>query len=291
MRRMRGLEMDVRREKYKGDNMSNIGFITSKVNEMSASLTTLNRIAIFLVAAAAIAIALYFVASYITRNITTQLNNAKDELIRLENKEQALRIAKVKTDSEEHIARVKAEIEERLARLTAEAAKEKSEIAKAKETAEAEQLERMRLEAWLAPRSIEQRQSAKELSQFQGINVIIESLAEAESWRTTGQLAWLLSDAKWNILPGMKRFLDTTTFADGITIETNGEGRAQAEDRSMAAAKALMEVLGKNKVQTDWRPSIDHLPLNTLKIRVGLKPVEHSDHNGKDAAYGNVLYR
>jgi len=291
MRRMGGLESDAHREKYKGDDMSSISFITSKVNEMSASLTTLNRIAIFLVAAAAIAVAFYFVASYFARNMATRLDNAKDELIRLENREQTLRITRFETDSEEHIARVKAEIEERITLLTDEAAKANSEIAKAKEKAEAEQLEHKRLEAELAPRTIEQRQSAKELVQFQGINVIMESLAESESWRTTGQLAWLLSDAKWNILPGIKRFLDTTMFGDGVTIETNGEDRAQGEDRSLAAAKALMEILGKNKVQTDWRPSKDHLPLNTLRIRVGLKPIDYSDHNLKDAAYGNVLYR
>jgi hypothetical protein len=291
MGRMGGLERDAHREKFKGDNMSNIGFITSKVNEMSVSLTTLNRIAILLVAAAAIAVALHFVASYLARNVATQLDNAKDELIRLENKEQALQITKVKADSEERIARVKAEIEEHIALLTSEAAKTKGEITKAKEKAEVEQLERMRLEAWLAPRAIEQRQSAKELLQFQGINVIIESLAESESWRTAGQLAWLLSDSKWNVLPGMKRSLDTAAFGDGVTIETNGEVRVQREDRSLAAAKTLMEVLGKNKVQTDWRPSKDHMPVNTLKIRVGLKPVEYADHNRENAAYGNVLYR
>jgi hypothetical protein len=52
-----------------------------------------------------------------------------------------------------------------------------------------------------------------------------------------------------------------------------------------------MEVLGKNKIQTDWRPSTVHLPPNTLKIRVGLKPIDYSDQNLKDSAYGNVLYR
>ena len=36
---------------------------------------------------------------------------------------------------------------------------------------------------------------------------------------------------------------------------------------------------------------MDHLPSNTLKILVGLKPVDYSDHNSRDSAYGNVLYR
>ena len=58
--------------------MSDIGSITSKANEMSASLTTRNRIAISLIAAAAIAAALYLAASYIARNKAAQLKNAKE---------------------------------------------------------------------------------------------------------------------------------------------------------------------------------------------------------------------
>ena len=80
-------------------------------------------------------------------------------------------------------------------------------------------------ETALAPRVVEQKESARELSPFEGVNVIIESLAESEAWRTAGQVAWLLSDAGWNISPGMRRFVDITLFPKGITIETNGESR------------------------------------------------------------------
>ena len=304
MRRKKGgAESEAHREKYEGDNMSDIGSITSRADETSASLTTRNRIAIFIIVAAAIAAALYLATSYIARNKAAQLKNAR--LIETELKGQDLRITEIKTDSEERTARVKAEMEqhmamlaaeaaktrseiarankrteaeqlermrlevemqERLTLLAAEAAKTRSEIARANERAQAEQLERVRLEAELAPRTIEQRQSAKELSEFQGINVIVESLAESEPWRTAGQLAWLLSNANWNILPGMKRFLDAARFRDGVIIETNGEDRPRGEDRSLAAARALIEVLGKNKIQTDLRPSRDRLPSNTLKI-------------------------
>ena len=289
MRPKGGPESEAHHEKYEGENMSGIGSIVSKADETSASPTIRNRIAILLVAAAAIAAALYVATSYIARNRAAQLKNAK--LIETELRGQDLRITEVKTDSEERTAHVKAEMEQHMAMLAAETAKTKSEIAKANERTEAEQLERMRLETELAPRTIEQRQSAKELLQFQGINVIVESLAESEPWRTAGQLAWLLSNANWNILPGMKRFLDPAKFRDGVIIETNGEDRAQGEDRSLAAARALIEVLGKNKIQTDLRSSRDRLPSNTLKILVGPKPIDYSDHDSKDSAYGNVLYR
>ena len=288
---MGGLESDPRQESYRGEKMSHLSVITSRINEMSASLTTWNRIAIFLVAAAALVVVLYFVASSVARSKAAELDNARDELFRLENKQQALRIAEVETDSRARVAQVRAEIEERLASLSAEVARAKKEIIRSNEKAEVEQRERVRLEAEFAPRTIEQRESAKALLPFQSINVIIESLAESEPWRTAGQLAWLLSGAKWNVMPGMKRFIDTTAFGDGIIIETNGEDRAQEGDRSLAAAKALIEVLGRNKIQTDWRPSSEHLPPDTLRIRVGLKPIDYADHNRKDSAYGNVLYK
>ncbi|MGA2468026.1 MAG: hypothetical protein ABSH06_27245 [Thermodesulfobacteriota bacterium] len=74
---------------------------------------------------------------------------------------------------------------------------------------------------------MEQRESAKELLQLQGINVIIESMAESEPWRTAGQISWTLNNAKWNVLPGMKRFLNDFGFFDGVTIERNVGARPQ----------------------------------------------------------------
>jgi hypothetical protein len=73
--------------------------------------------------------------------------------------------------------------------------------AEANQKAEEEKLERIHLEAQLAPRTIEQRESAKELSHLKDIKVIIESLAESEPWKTAGQVAWLLNNAKWDVLP------------------------------------------------------------------------------------------
>jgi hypothetical protein len=276
--------------------MSSIEFVTSKVNEMSASLTTWNRIVIFFIAGTAIVASLYFVASYIAHKKAMQLHKFKDELIHLKDNDQALQITKVKTDSEEHIARVKADAEKQIALLNAETTKAKSEIAKAhaevakaREKAEAEQLERARLEAEFAPRNIEQRQSAKELEPFQGTSVIIEGVAEAEPWRFAMQISALLSNAKWHVLPEKTRFLDATMFFDGVAVETN-VGPRPPEDRSLGAADALVEVLTKDKIQAHWMPSRDELPLNTVLVRVGFKPVEYFHRNRKDSEQGNISY-
>lgn len=226
--------------------------------------------------------------------------NIKEKAFKLELSKANEGAEKAKRDAanaEENITRLKVEADKQIALLNTEAIKSKEEIAKAQlevakanEKTEAERLERMRLEAELAPRTLEQRQSAKELLKFQGINVIIESLAESDPWRTAGQISWTLNNAKWNILPGMKRFLDVTHFFDGVAVETNVGARPR-EDRSSEAADALVVVLTKNKIQAHRRPSIDHLPLNTIKIRVGLKPAEYFQRDRKDLEFGNMLYK
>lgn len=277
--------------------MENIESLTSKIQHLDTSFTFWNTSANILIVIVLIAGAYLYYAQYKTRDISIKLGKAKDELIQLKDREQALQIVKVKTESEENIARVKAEAEKQIALLNAETSKAKSEIAKAQaevakanEKAEAEHLERIRLEAELAPRTMEQRESAKELLQFQGINVIIESLAESEPWRTAGQIAWTLNNAKWNILPGMKRFLDATHFFDGVAIETNVGARPR-EDRSIEVADALVAILAKNNIEAHRRPSGVDLPLNTIRIRVGLKPATYFQRNRKDMEYGNMLYK
>jgi hypothetical protein len=79
-------------------------------------------------------------------------------------------------------------------------------------------------------------------------------------------------------------------FFDGVTIETNVGDRPQ-EDRSSKAADALIAVLIKNNIQVHRMPSIDVLPLDTIKIRVGLKPAGYFERDRKDPEYGNKLYK
>jgi hypothetical protein len=226
--------------------------------------------------------------------------NIKEKAFKLELSKANEGAEKAKRDAanaEVNITRLKVEADKQIALLNTEAMKSKEEIAKAQievakanEKAETERLERIQLESELAPRTLEQRQSAKELFKFQGINVIIESLAESDPWRTAGQIAWTLENAKWIVLPGMKRFLDATHFFDGVAIETN-VGARQQDDHSIEAADSLVAVLEKNNIKAHRRPSVDNLPLNTIKIRVGLKPAEYFQRNRNDFEYGNMLYK
>lgn len=235
------------------------------------------------------------------------LNKSKDEQNRLQ-------IENVKAGAKKYTADVEASTKLQIEKTRADAdikiEDTKAEAAKANERAETaitEQVElkrknlelqsriekersgRLEMESAIAPRIMEQRQTAKELEGIKGISVIVESLAESEPWRTAGQIAWTLNSAKWNILPGMQRFLDATGFFDGVAIESNVGPKAQ-EDHSSEAADALVEVLTKNNIQANRRPAIN-LPLNTIRIRVGLKPAGYFQRNRKDLEYGNMLYK
>jgi len=52
-------------------------------------------------------------------------------------------------------------------------------------------------------------------------------------------------------------------------------GLKRAGDRSEEAARALVATLKKNNIDAHMFPAID-LPVNTLRVRIGLKPITHS---------------
>lgn len=286
------------------DNMQNIDYLTSQVGQLNTWFTFWNNWSTVFVIATIVAGGLLYFTQYKANKTAILLGKAKDVLSEFNNKVQALEIEKVREDAKERITHVKTEADKEIALLNSKTANANEAIAKANENAEElrkqnlelesrlekERTGRIEMEAAIAPRVMEQRQSAKEIEQFQGISVIIESLAESEPWRTAGQIAYILDKAKWNVLPGMKRFLDATMFFDGVTIETNVGARPR-EDRSSKAADALVAVLIKNNIQSHRMPSIDVLPLNTIKIRVGLKPAGYFERDRKDPEYGNKLYK
>ena len=47
----------------------------------------------------------------------------------------------------------------------------------------------------------------------------------------------------------------------------------------------------RNNIETRRFPSYPDLPPNTIKVKVGLKPIKYFQRNREDAEYGNVLYK
>jgi hypothetical protein len=297
-----------------GDNMPNIDTISSQIEKLTVTSSFWgNMYLIFFGITALATFACVFSTVFVNKR-SAELNEKKDEKIRLLDEQNKLHIAKVQAEAKEFTADVEATANRKIEETRAEAdvkiedakasaAKANEGLAKAHENTEAlrkqnleleskvekERSGRLEMETVIAPRTMEQRQTAKQLELFSGISVIVESLAESEPWRTAGQIAWTLNKAKWDVLPGMQRFLDATGFFDGVAIEANVGARSQ-EDRSSEAADALVEVLTKNNIQANRRPAIN-LPLNTIRIRVGLKPAGYFQRNRKDLEYGNMLYR
>lgn len=267
-----------------GDNMSDIESVTSIVMQLDTNVVFWNNLRYWCVGVTALFTVLSFLAFWISGNKTDALSKSKDTL-------QKLKIEKVKADSREEVERLRTDAGKEIALLNSETAKAKSEIAKAQaesgkanEKAESEKLERMLLESELAPRTLEQMHSAKTLSKFKGVSVILESISESEPWRLTGQIAATLDMAGWKVLPGMKRMSGDGQdhFFDGVAITVNTQ---------QGVADELVTILKQNKVSAHVRPSINKVPPNTVLIRVGLKPHEYFDRDRKDNIYGNMLYK
>ena len=153
----------------------------------------------------------------------------------------------------------------------------------AKSELEKERKQRLAMEAAIAPRVLDERKIAEELKPFAGMFVSIESLDDSESWRLAGQLAATFELAGWKVLPGMKR-IKVPIFRDGITISVQ-VGPPRAGDRSEEALQHLISVLKGHKVEALGMPAGEGLPLNTLLVQIGLKPIEYFDRQGVGLLY------
>ena len=284
------------------ENVSEIQSLTVRANELQGAFDFWNTGYVWLVGLTVFLALVVFFTQFMSIKKGKELVKAQSELLQAKDEQLArdLQGKEIKITETKAIA---ATAHKQAAEAEARAAEANEGLAKAHENTEAlrkqnleleskvekERSGRLEMETVIAPRTMEQRQTAKQLERFSGISVIVESLAESEPWRTAGQIAWTVNNAKWNVLPGMQRFLDTTGFFDGVAVEANVGARPQ-EDRASEAADALVKVLTINNIQANRRPTIN-LPLNTIRIRVGLKPAGYFQRNRKDLEYGNMLYR
>jgi hypothetical protein len=192
----------------------------------------------------------------------------------------------VKQEAKTEQKRIDAVTQKQIARLTARAEQAKQGIANAtakaalaREKAEAERLERLKLHEAVAPRSLgDQGSLIGRLQTYPGLNVIIESLADPEASRLAQQLASVLNTAGWRITK-ISRTLDDTKFRDGVVVEAsfgyqNEKGEWEKDDRMVPAAEALVAELNVRGVRSSRLPGVD-LPPRTIRIRVGLKPMTY----------------
>lgn len=268
---------------------------TSKVNDMSVSLTTWNKIVIYLVAVTAIVAALYFIASYIAHKKAIQLDKAKDELMQLKDREQKLELIKVKTDSEEHIAHVKAEAEKQIALLTTETAKAnknikeldqlnitlEGEVAKLQTIAADAQRNLLEMEAEFTPRNFEIVKFANALKEFAGMKASITSLIDPETSRFASSIIVALEMADWKIVSTDRKEYNAG-LPSGIQISST-QPSVNEISRSAKAADALAEQFKERDIDVGnlhfMESHKNHPALDTVIIFIGLKPTYFGEKN------------
>lgn len=293
--------------------------LTGRVQTLTAAHSSWNTWSVRFVAFTAVVAALYFVAQWMTNKRGNELSEAqatliqaKDEQARIHNEQVAndlrdkdLQIAatqrdakRIETEAQEREAKLKADAEVKIAEAHAigEQANERAGQANQRTEGlrqqnlatesrlEEERRTRVELEASLAPRVFNDQGGAADRLKAAGeINVMIESVADFEAWRTAGQIAFTLSEAGWKILE-MKRTVEDNFF-DGVSVETQYPApRKRVQDPPLffapndvqmsEAARLLVSVLNDTKIAASQRlgPMDVVLPPKTLLIRVGLKP-------------------
>jgi hypothetical protein len=141
---------------------------------------------------------------------------------------------------------------------------------------EGERSARLELELALAPRSIEQGESAKALLPFKGMNAILASTPDAEPTATAAYLHFLLCGGGWKVQQEIAQ--PGSLMGTGLLVETKVPGLMVEGDRSAEAAEELLEQLktrsGVSGEHLSWLTD-EKFPPNTMKITVGPVPPKY----------------
>jgi hypothetical protein len=148
----------------------------------------------------------------------------------------------------------------------------------------------LELEEAVAPRLIDQGKLSTELSKMSGIQYEIIVVPEFESRRTAGQLNFTFGMANWVA----KSFVvandqQALQFFDGITIEKN-VGVVPDTDKAPQAAQLLVDGLNEQNIQAKTFPAVPELPPNTIRIKVGLKPIDFFLNEATGSIKANQAY-
>lgn len=140
------------------------------------------------------------------------------------------------------------------------------------ERLEKERLNRVELETAVARRVIgDQLTFASRIKHLTGMNVILISVNDFEAKYTASHIAGVFGLAGWNA-----RFTvtqnDDLYFFEGIKVESTA-GSRPPNDFSREAAYMLVDELENRNVDAQTFPSENALPLNTIRVIVGLKPM------------------
>jgi hypothetical protein len=138
----------------------------------------------------------------------------------------------------------------------------------ADEKAEQERLERLRIEAELAPRSLScPEELIEKLEPFAGTSVIVRGIFEGgpDVVPLTNQVVSVLKAAKWEVT--IVNWVASGQHVEGVIV-AHAEG---SDDRIIGAAKLLIEAFESDGIAASHMQSVDDTP-NRIRIVIGSKP-------------------
>jgi hypothetical protein len=161
----------------------------------------------------------------------------------------------------------------------------------AQKALEDERNERIKMEASVAPRSIDQSQ-LKAFQKFTPMNAMVVSVPEWEARQTAGQIKFLLHEAGWNIIDDNVHPMFRALPVDGIHIEiprlirdnpsSFREWITPTPEDSMNKDLSLLEAAEELRKQLVDGSGVDAvisntlaLPPKTLRIAVGVNPMTY----------------
>ena len=146
----------------------------------------------------------------------------------------------------------------------------------------------LQLRAAVSPRIIDQGNLASALSKIQGITYQIISVPDFEARKTGGQLNVALNMTGWKL--SRQSVADDNSamlMSDGILVEKN-VGVISKDDLGPSAADVLARELNAMGIKASTFPAGPELSQNSIRIKVGLKPITYFMQKSTGNIKGNV---
>lgn len=152
------------------------------------------------------------------------------------------------------------------------------------------EIEKLQLEQALSPRLIDQSKLSSEIKTQADIHFDLITLPEFETRRTTGQIKVALEMAGWNFNKQIIANVDDGLMMfDGVIVEIN-VGVIETGDNSKKAADLLVAALIAQGIQARTHPSRTPIPPNTIRVKVGMKPIDYFLDKTPGNVKGNMSF-
>ncbi|MGD1090671.1 MAG: hypothetical protein ABSB35_01630 [Bryobacteraceae bacterium] len=253
--------------------MSEIQALASRVQDITDSIARWNNAYVVLVALTVVLAGLVFVSQFVVIRKGKALEVAQGNLA-------SAKEAQAVTDSKTKDVKI--------ADALGAAALAGQRAAEANLRAEQEKLERIKLEEDLSPRLFNgATEATKRMSSFRGTAVLLEYSLDLECKATAERIAFVLSEAGWNITPRPNND-PNAVFFEGVVVGYVGQGGVGVNPVPVAirlpfdvappiktAGEVLLDELNNAGIDAHTTPGIGRIG-EAVYVYVGFKPSPES---------------